>query len=504
MAKKTAISPTRAENYPDWYQEVIKAADLAENSPVRGCMIIKPWGYAIWERIQAILDGMLKATGHVNAYFPLLIPLHFMEKEAEHVEGFAKECAVVTHHRLTLDENGKLMPDGLLEEPYVIRPTSETVIGDAFSRWVQSYRDLPILVNQWATVMRWELRPRLFLRTSEFLWQEGHTAHATPEEGLEETLKVLDLYTALAEKYLAMPVIKGAKTPGERFPGAVETYSIEAMMQDGRALQAGTSHFLGQNFAKAMGISFQNQEGQKEFVWTTSWGVSTRLIGGLIMTHSDDDGLVLPPKMAPTQIMLLPIFHDPEKKAEVMAHADRLLQELRELSYDGESLRVELDDSDRRGGEKVWHHIKRGVPVRVEIGPKEVEADSVFVGRRDKEPRDRVTLPRAEFLQKVSKMLSEIQENLLKRAKTFQQEGTATIDSLDDFKDFFTQTHDGALVTGGGFGLAHWNNTAEGNEVLAELKVTPRCVSLNGDQEPGECIFTGKPSKQRVVFAKAY
>ena len=311
MAKKTAISPTRAENYPDWYQEVVKAADLAENSPVRGCMIIKPWGYAIWERIQAILDGMLKETGHVNAYFPLLIPLNFMEKEAEHVEGFAKECAVVTHHRLKAGEDGKLVPDGQLEEPYIIRPTSETVIGDAFSRWVQSHRDLPVLVNQWANVMRWELRPRVFLRTSEFLWQEGHTAHATPEEGLEETLKVLDLYTDLAEKNLAMPIIKGTKTPGERFPGAEETYSIEAMMQDGRALQAGTSHFLGQNFAKAMGISFQNQEGQQEFVWTTSWGVSTRLIGGLIMTHSDDDGLVLPPKVAPTQIMLLPISPRP-------------------------------------------------------------------------------------------------------------------------------------------------------------------------------------------------
>ena len=504
MAKKTAISPTRTENYPDWYQEVVKAADLAENSPVRGCMIIKPWGYAIWERIQAILDGMLKATGHVNAYFPLLIPLSFMEKEAEHVEGFAKECAVVTHHRLKVDENGKLTPDGQLEEPYIIRPTSETVIGDAFSRWVQSHRDLPVLVNQWANVMRWELRPRLFLRTSEFLWQEGHTAHATPEEGLEETLKVLDLYSDLAEKNLAMPVIKGIKTPGERFPGAVETYSIEAMMQDGRALQAGTSHFLGQNFAKAMGISFQNQEGQQELVWTTSWGVSTRLIGGLIMTHSDDNGLVLPPQVAPTQIILLPISHDPEKKAEVMAHADRLLRELRELSYEGESLRVELDDSDRRGGEKVWHHIKRGVPVRVEIGPKEVEADSVFVGRRDREPQDRVTLPRSEFVQNASAMLSEIQENLLKRAKTLQEEGTATIDSLDDFKDFFTQTHDDALVTGGGFGLAHWNDAAEGHEVLAELKVTPRCVSLDGDPEAGECIFTGKPSKQRVVFAKAY
>ena len=504
MAKKTAISPTRAENYPDWYQEVIKAADLAESSPVRGCMIIKPWGYAIWERIQAILDGMLKATGHVNAYFPLLIPLHFMEKEAEHVEGFAKECAVVTHHRLTVDENGKLTPDGELEEPYIIRPTSETVIGDAFSRWVQSYRDLPVLVNQWANVMRWELRPRLFLRTSEFLWQEGHTAHATPEEGVEETLKVLDLYSDLVEKNLAMPVIKGAKTPGERFPGAVDTYSIEAMMQDGRALQAGTSHFLGQNFAKAMDISFQNQEGQQELVWTTSWGVSTRLIGGLIMTHSDDDGLVLPPRVAPTQIILLPIFHDPDKKSEVMAHADRLLQELREMSCDGETLRVDLDDSDRRGGEKVWHHIKRGVPVRVEIGPKEVEADSVFVGRRDKAPRDRVTLSREEFVQSASRILSEIHENLFKKAKTFQQEGTVTIDSLDDFEDFFSETHDDARVTGGGFGLAHWNDAAEGNEVLAELKVTPRCVSLDGDQEAGECVFTGKPSKQRVVFAKAY
>ncbi|MEE2823010.1 MAG: proline--tRNA ligase [Acidobacteriota bacterium] len=504
MAKKTAITPTRSENYPEWYQEVIKAADLAENSPVRGCMIIKPWGYAIWERIQAILDRMLKDTGHVNAYFPVLIPLNFMEKEAQHVDGFAKECAVVTHHRLTVNEEGALIPDGQLDEPYIIRPTSETVIGDAFSRWIQSYRDLPVLINQWANVMRWELRPRLFLRTSEFLWQEGHTAHATPEEGLEETRKILDLYTNLSERYLAMPVIRGAKTPGERFPGAVETYAIEAMMQDGRALQAGTSHFLGQNFAKAMGINFQNEQGQQELVWTTSWGVSTRLIGGLIMAHSDDDGLVLPPKIAPMQVVLLPIFHNPENKVEVMAHADQLFQELKTLSYNGEPLRVELDSSDRRGGEKVWHHIKRGVPIRVEIGPKEVESDSVFVGRRDQEARHRTTLPRNEFVQIVSEMLSEIDETILRRARKLQQKSTETVDSLDALKEFFTQTHDGVLTTGGGFALAHWNDVAEGNDVLAELKVTPRCVPLDGEAEPGKCIFTGQPSKRQVLFAKAY
>jgi len=467
-------------------------------------MIIKPWGYALWEGIQSALDQMLKDTGHVNAYFPLLIPLSFLEKEAEHVEGFAKECAVVTHHRLKAGEKGGLVPDGLLEEPYVIRPTSETVIGDAYMRWIQSYRDLPILINQWANVMRWELRPRVFLRTSEFLWQEGHTAHATKEEAIHETLKILDLYSDLVENYLAIPVLKGSKTAGERFPGAEATYSIEAMMQDGRALQAGTSHFLGQNFAKAMGIQFQSQEGQQEFVWTTSWGVSTRLIGGLIMTHSDDNGLVLPPKVAPTQVVLLPVLRGGESQAEVMAYAERLHSQLKETSYDDLPIRVDVDRTDRRGGEKVWHHIKRGVPIRLEVGPREMEADSVSLTRRDKAPKDRVTLSRGEAVSEIPRILSEIQVGLLEKARQFRSLNTVEIDSLADFQEFFAREHGSSLTTGGGFAWAHWNEAAEGHETLVQYKVTPRCLSLESGQEGRECIFTGRPATHRVVFAKSY
>src|SRR5829696_6975726 len=374
MAKQamSAISPTRAENFPEWYQQVVKTADLAENSDVRGCMVIKPWGYAIWENMQRRLDAMFKATGHENAYFPLFIPMSFLEKEAQHVEGFAKECAVVTHHRLEPDGKGGLRPapSALLEEPLIVRPTSETIIGATFARWVQSYRDLPILINQWANVVRWELRTRLFLRTTEFLWQEGHTVHADEAEAREETMRMLDVYADFAEHTMAMPVIKGEKTAGERFPGAVSTYTIEAMMQDRKALQAGTSHFLGQNFAKAQEIKFQSEAGALEYAWTTSWGVSTRLVGGLIMTHADDDGLVLPPRLAPKHVVLLPIYRNDEERSQVMPYVQSLKKEIDKLHFDHRCILSFIDDRDLRGGEKNWQHVKKGVPIRVEVGPK--------------------------------------------------------------------------------------------------------------------------------------
>src|SRR5215831_4021270 len=418
MAKQpqSAISPTRAENYPEWYQQVVKAADLAENSDVRGCMVIKPWGYAIWENIQRRLDAMFKATGHENAYFPLFIPMSFLEKEAQHVEGFAKECAVVTHHRLEPDGKGGLQPapSAKLEEPLIVRPTSETIIGATFARWVQSYRDLPILINQWANVVRWELRTRLFLRTAEFLWQEGHTVHSTEAEAREETMRILDVYADFAEHTMAMPVIKGEKTAGERFPGAVDTYSIEAMMQDRKALQAGTSHFLGQNFSRAQEIKFQDSAGNQSFAWTTSWGVSTRLVGALIMTHSDDDGVVLPPRLAPAHVVILPIFRSDEEQAGVLEYCRRVQQELSTKTYDGEPVRVILDNRDLRGGEKTWQHIKKGVPLRLEIGPRDVAGDSLYVGRRD--TQEKKSVPRAEFIATIDQRLTEIQTALFNRA----------------------------------------------------------------------------------------
>ncbi|MEJ7599967.1 MAG: aminoacyl--tRNA ligase-related protein, partial [Kofleriaceae bacterium] len=376
---RTAITPTRCDNYSEWYQEVIKAADLAENSDVRGCMVIKPWGYALWENIQRALDDMFKATGHVNAYFPLFIPLSYLEKEAAHVEGFAKECAVVTHHRLEA-RDGKLVPVGPLEEPLVVRPTSETIIGASFAKWVQSYRDLPLLINQWANVVRWEMRTRLFLRTAEFLWQEGHTAHATSEEAVEETMKMLGVYAEFAETFMAMPVIQGEKTAGERFPGAVRTYCIEAMMQDCKALQAGTSHFLGQNFAKASNIKFLSDQNTQEFAWTTSWGVSTRLIGAMIMTHADDDGMVMPPRLAAAHVTIIPVTPKPEDHDRVIAYCKALKTELEATLYAGAKVRVILDERDVRGGEKAWQWVKKGVPIRVEIGPRDLEKDAVFYG----------------------------------------------------------------------------------------------------------------------------
>ena len=412
---KTAISPTRNENYPEWYQQVIKNSDLAENSPVRGCMVIKPWGYAIWENIQRHLDKMFKDTGHENAYFPLLIPMSFLEKEAAHVEGFAKECAVVTHCKLEDDGNGGLKPSGKLEEPLVIRPTSETIIGDAYSKWVQSYRDLPILINQWANVMRWEMRPRLFLRTSEFLWQEGHTAHATKEEAIEETLKMLDVYEVFAEKYLAIPVRKGEKTQEERFPGAVNTYTIEGMMQDGKALQAGTSHFLGQNFAKASNISFTDEQGDNVFAWTTSWGVSTRLIGGLIMTHSDDDGLVLPPMVAPKQIVFIPVYSNEDDRYNIIRYCNELIEILSSKKLNDDAIRSFIDDRDINGGERFWSNEKKGVPIRVEVGMREVKEKTVTISTRDKSAKNRTTISKNDFLNNASDILSKIHDSLYNR-----------------------------------------------------------------------------------------
>lgn len=497
----TAITPTRSENYPEWYQAVIKAADMAENSPVRGCMVIKPWGYAIWENMQKVLDQKFKDTGHVNAYFPLLIPLSFLEQEAEHVEGFAKECAVVTHHRLKAGPEGHLIPDGKLEEPLIIRPTSETIIGHMYAKWVKSYRDLPLLMNQWCNVMRWELRTRMFLRTSEFLWQEGHTVHATAKEAQEETLRMLDVYADFAENYMAMPVIKGMKTPDERFPGAVDTYTIEALMQDNKALQAGTSHFLGQNFAKASGIKFLSAEGKEEIAWTTSWGMSTRMIGGLIMSHSDDDGLVLPPKMAPLHAVILPIYRNDEEKSQVLGYVESLAQELRSQNYSDGRISVKIDTRDLRGGEKAWQYIKQGVPIRVEVGPRDLAKNEVFVGRRDKGVKEKSSLPRDQFVSSIAGILNEIQETIYKRALTRRNDNMKKIDSLKEFEDFFGGSEDSQS---GGFALVHWNEAAIGHEILARLKVTPRCIPLDASEEAGSCIFTGKSSSRRVVFAKSY
>jgi prolyl-tRNA synthetase len=499
MAGKSAISPTRGENYPEWYQQVVKAADLAENSDVRGCMVIKPWGYAIWENIQRRLDAMFKATGHENAYFPLFIPMSFLEKEAEHVEGFAKECAVVTHHRLEPDGKGGLQPapSAKLEEPLIVRPTSETIIGATFARWVQSYRDLPILINQWANVVRWELRTRMFLRTTEFLWQEGHTVHATAEEAQAETRQMLNVYADFAEGVMAMPVIKGEKTAGERFPGAVATYSIEAFMQDRKALQAGTSHFLGQNFAKAQEIKFQSEAGELEYAWTTSWGVSTRLIGGLIMTHSDDDGLVLPPKLAPAHIVILPLYRSPEERASVLPYCEQLKAELTEQTYDSESVRVRIDDRDIRGGDKKWQWIKKGVPLLVEVGPRDIEAGKVMVKRRDVEGKGEA-IARVEFAYSVSTRLAEIQQNLFDRAAKLRDEATIKIDSLGEFEKYFAESAPGGLA------YCHFADGDVMEAKLKELKVTVRCVPLDGEDESGKCIFTGAASNKRGVFAKAY
>ena len=507
MAKKpkTAITPTREEDYPQWYQQVIQASDLAENSPVRGCMVIKPWGYSLWERMQAVLDRMFKETGHKNAYFPLFIPLSFLEKEAEHVEGFAKECAVVTHHRLEAGEDGKLTPVGKLDEPLVVRPTSETIIGAVFSKWVQSYRDLPLLINQWANVVRWEMRTRLFLRTTEFLWQEGHTCHATREEAEEETAKMLRVYADFAENYMAMPVICGEKTENERFPGAVNTWSIESMMQDRKALQAGTSHFLGQNFSKASDIRFQGKDEKEEFAWTTSWGVSTRLVGALVMTHSDDDGLILPPRLAPSHVAVIPVIRDEESRAEVMAYCEKIVSDLRALQYDGAPVEVEFDVRDMRGGDKAWSWVKKGVPIRVEVGPRDIAENKVFVGRRDQGMKERYGQGRDEFVSSVPSVLEEIQEGLLTKAKAFREANTRKIDTKEEFYEYFTPKNADKPEIHGGFALSHWSGEADVEEQLKkDLNVTIRCIPIDAPEEEGLCVISGKPSRRRVVFGKAY
>ena len=497
-APKTAIVPTREEDYPQWYQEVIKAADLAETSPVRGCMVIKPWGYGLWENIQKNLDARFKATGHKNAYFPLFIPLSYLQREADHVEGFAKECAVVTHHRLEPDVDGTLVPAGELEEPLIVRPTSETIIGEMFSKWIESYRDLPLLINQWANVVRWEMRTRLFLRTAEFLWQEGHTAHATEEEAIDETLQMLDIYKDFAENAMAMPVITGAKSEGERFPGAVETYSIEAMMQDGKALQSGTSHFLGQNFSKAQDISFQNDNKEIEFAWTTSWGVSTRLIGALIMSHADDDGMVMPPRVSPAHIVIIPITFKADDPDSILNYCHKLADDLGVINYHGRSVTVEIDNRDIRGGEKTWGWIKKGIPIRLEVGPRDMENDSVFMARRDKGHKEKCGVPRVQFIETVTDILDDMQQGLFDRARARREEVTKMIEGKEEFYEHFQGD-------GSGFVYAHFcGDPAVEEEIKADLKVTLRCIPLDGDLSEGVCIFTGKPSKQRVLWAKAY
>jgi prolyl-tRNA synthetase len=497
VAARTAITPTREQDYAEWYQQVVRSADLAENSAVRGCMVIKPWGYQLWENMKAVLDRMFKETGHSNAYFPLFIPLSFFQKEAEHVQGFAKECAVVTHHRLEMNSEGKLVPASPLDEPLIVRPTSETIIGETFSRWVQSYRDLPLLINQWANVVRWEMRTRLFLRTAEFLWQEGHTAHETEADAREETMRILEIYRTFAEEYMAMPVLTGEKTAGERFPGAVTTYCIEALMQDRKALQAGTSHFLGQNFAKASGIRYQSREGKEEHAWTTSWGASTRLIGGLIMVHGDDNGAVMPPRLAPAHVALLPIIRSEADKAPVLSYCEGIAQELRKQQYDGRPVEVVVDRRESNAGDRGWDWVKKGIPVRAEVGPRDLEKGAVFFARRD--TMEKASLPRERFVATVGDTLADIQKTLVQRARTFLKENTAEVNTEKEFRDYFADSR-------GGFALAHWNGSVAVEEkVKNEMSVTIRCIPLDYEKSgPGTCPFTGEPSKGRVVFARNY
>ena len=496
--RRTAISPTRAEDYPEWYQQVVRAGELAESSPVRGCMVIKPWGYGLWETIRATLDRRFKATGHRNAYFPLFIPLSHLQQEADHVEGFAKECAVVTHHRLEAGPDGVLVPAGKLEEPLVVRPTSETIIGVMFSRWIESHRDLPLLINQWANVVRWEMRPRLFLRTTEFLWQEGHTAHATAAEAEAEMRQMLDIYADFARNAMAMPVIKGRKTDAERFPGAVETCTIEAMMQDGKALQAGTSHFLGQNFATAQAIRFQAESGELEHAWTTSWGVSTRLVGAMVMVHGDDDGLVLPPRLAPVQVAILPITFNADDPEAVLNYCHKLADDLRVIPFHGRSIEVEIDDRDQRGGEKVWSWIKRGVPLRLEVGQREMAADRITCGRRDQPHDAKETMPRPAFIEGLTAILDQVQHGMYERASTFLDEHTHRLDSVDEITSFLASDEMG-------FVLAHWSgDPAVEAQVKETTGATIRCMPLDDEEGAGTCPFTGNPSPQRVVWAKGY
>ena len=484
---------TRQEDYSKWYNELVVKADLAENSGVRGCMVIKPYGFAIWEKMQAELDRMFKETGHQNAYFPLFIPKSYFSKEASHVDGFAKECAVVTHYRLKNDEDGGIIvdPEAKLEEELIVRPTSETIIWDTYRKWVQSYRDLPLLINQWANVVRWEMRTRLFLRTAEFLWQEGHTAHATQKEAIEEAEQMMHVYADFVENYMAVPVVKGLKTESERFAGALETYCIEALMQDGKALQAGTSHFLGQNFAKAFDVKYATKEGKQEYVWATSWGVSTRLMGALIMTHSDDNGLVLPPKLAPDQVVIVPIYRNDEQLAAISEVAKALQRDLR-----AKGIRVKYDDRDtQKPGWKFNEYELKGVPVRIAIGPKDLEKGTVELARRDTLEKQFVL--RDDVVGVVEGLMTEIQENLYRKALTHRATHTTKVDTYEEFKK--------VLETTGGFILAHWDGTAETeDQVKNETKATIRCIPIDEEDESGSCMVTGKPSKRRVLFAKAY
>ncbi|MEO5915944.1 MAG: proline--tRNA ligase [Luteolibacter sp.] len=509
-AEKTAITPTRAQDFPEWYQQVIKAADLAENSETRGCMVIKPWGYGIWELIQQQLDRRFKATGHQNAYFPLLIPLSYLEKEAEHAEGFATECAVVTHHRLEAVKDPvtgktKMIPAGELAEPYVIRPTSETIIGAAFARWIESYRDLPLLINQWANVMRWEMRPRLFLRTAEFLWQEGHTAHETMEEAIVETKLIHGQYEEFLRDHLAIPVVPGKKTENERFPGADMTFTVEAMVQDKKAIQAGTSHYLGQNFSKAQNISFTGRDGTVQHAHTTSWGVSTRLIGTLIMAHSDDDGLVLPPRVATQQIVILPITPKEDTKKPVLDACQALAETLRHQLYQGESLRVHVDTRDLSGGVKKWDWIKKGVPIRIEIGPRDIETRKVCVQRRDQPVSAKEFADKEEFIQQAKDILGEIHDSLLARATEFRDANIAPCSNLEAFHAHWATENPGWLYT-------PWAGTSEQEETLSKQhKITIRCLPIPEASLPAEldavgheCILTGNITPVRAIWGRSY
>lgn len=499
---RSAIQPTREDDYAEWYQQVIKAAEMAENSPVRGCMIIKPWGWSIWEHIRDRLDARIKATGHHNAYFPLFVPLHFLEKEASHVEGFAKECAVVTHHRLEAQDH-KLVPASPLEEPLVIRPTSEAVIGEAFSRWIHSWRDLPLLINQWANVVRWEMRPRIFIRTSEFLWQEGHTAHATEEEAWDEAKLMLEEYRSLVEDTLAIPVILGSKSPGERFPGAVDTMTLECMTQDRKAIQCGTSHYLGQNFAKAFNITYNTQQGTTEYAHTTSWGVTTRLIGAMIMVHSDDNGLCLPPRVAPYQIVIIPVLTKEDRKDDVLAAARELKEKLSKILYEGSPIRVYVDEREERAGEKNWGWIKKGVPLRIELGAREVDSGSCVVARRD--TLDKSTLAVNSLLGDVESLLTTIQKDMFDKAKAFREKYTRTcITTLDELKAFFTPKNEEKPEMHGGFVRAKWCGDIATEDVLKEFKVTIRCLPFDQTGTKGTCIITGRPATCDAIFAKSY
>src|SRR5947199_2174859 len=484
-AEKTAISPTREQDFPEWYQQVIRAAELAEPSDVRGCMVIRPWGFGIRENMQRQLDAMFRATGHRNAYFPLFIPLSYFAKEAEHVEGFAKECAIVTHSRLEVDAEGKMKPSAPLTEPLVVRPTSETLIGASYAKWVQSYRDLPILLNQWCNVVRWEMRPRLFLRTTEFLWQEGHTVHETEAEAREETQRMLGVYETFARDHCAIPAFAGEKSESEKFPGAVQTMTIEAMVQDRKAIQAGTSHFLGQNFARASGIQFQNREGKQEFGWTTSWGMTTRMVGTVVMAHADDDGVVLPPRIAPTQIVILPITPKEETRGQVLEACDKLAAQLRADKDAKLPLEVEIDRRQFGGGVGNWEWIKKGVPIRVELGPRDLEKNSVELSRRDQPVKGKQSTVTGEFVSRAPETLMSIQQNLYDRAKKFQEENTRVIESKKEFYDFFTAKNAAKPEIHGGFALAHWNGSREVEEQInSDLMVTIRAIPF---VEHGPC-----------------